>query len=58
MDDKSFNEIIRALNKQYLELFEEIPCITDYSCTRDEYVSAMQKAILEKRELRVFLKEY
>lgn len=48
MDNHLFNMQIRPLNIEYRKIFGEIPRITDYSCSRDEYIAAM-KASLETR---------
>lgn len=45
MDNQTFNKIKRELNKQYAEIFGEIPCIQNYSCTREEYIEALETAI-------------
>ena len=58
MDDKTFHARLRELNKQYFELFGEIPCISDYSCTRDEYIDAMKEAIQKRKKLSDYLKKY
>ena len=41
MDNHSFNMQIRSLNIEYRNIFGEIPRITDYSCSRDEYITAL-----------------
>lgn len=48
MDNHSFNMQIRPLNIEYRKIFGEVPRITDYSCSREEYIAAM-KASLEIR---------
>lgn len=58
MTVKEFNEAIRADNKAYRELFGYIPCITDYSCSREEYIIALKEAILRKKEIKSLLPEY
>ena len=45
MDDKTFNQAKRPLNIAYRDVFHDIPCIQDYSCSREEYLSAMKKSI-------------
>lgn len=57
MTDIEFNKSLRELNKAYRTLFNIIPCISDYSCTRDEYVNALKKSIEEKKEISNFLKK-
>jgi len=56
MNEIQFNKSIRELNKKYCALFNTIPCIQDYSCSREEYVNALTKAIDEKKEIGEFLK--
>lgn len=51
MDNHSFNLLIRPLNIQYRDIFGEIPRITDYSCSRDEYVAALKNAIDSEQPL-------
>lgn len=51
MDNHSFNVQIRPLNVKYRNIFGEIPRITDYSCTRDEYITALESAIKDKHPL-------
>lgn len=57
MTDIEFNKSLRELNKAYKDLFCVIPVISDYSCTRDEFVSALKKAIAEKKEIGTFLRK-
>ena len=56
MTEIEFNKSLRELNKAYRNLFKVIPRISDYSCTRDEYVNALKKSIEEGREIASFLK--
>ena len=58
MTVKEFNDAIRADNKAYRELFGYIPCITDYSCSREEYIIALKEAISRKKEVKCILPEY
>lgn len=51
MDNHSFNMRIRPLNIEYRRIFGEIPRITDYSCSRDEYITALEHAIKDKLPL-------
>lgn len=51
MDNHSFNTLIRPLNIEYCKIFGEIPRITDYSCSRDEYITSLESAIKDKRPL-------
>ena len=55
MDNHSFNLLIRPLNIEYRDIFGEIPRITDYSCSRDEYVTALKNAIDQKQPLSSML---
>ena len=57
MTDIEFNKSLRELNKAYRDLFSAIPCISDYSCTRDEFISALKKAIEEKKEIGTYLRK-
>ena len=57
MTDIEFNKSLRELNKAYKELFNTIPCISDYSCSRDEYVKALKKSIEKKIKLSDILTE-
>ena len=58
MTVKEFNEAIRADNKAYRDLFGYIPCIVDYSCTREEYMIALKETVLRKKEIKNLLPEY
>lgn len=51
MDNHSFNLLIRPLNIEYCRIFGEIPRITDYSCSRDEYIAALKNAIKNRKIL-------
>lgn len=44
MDNHTFNQTIRSLNIKYRDIFGHIPRITDYSCTREEYILALKQA--------------
>lgn len=55
MDDLMFNTQKRKLNKEYLAIFDEVPCMQDYSCSREEYIAALQKAIETKQKIDAFL---
>ena len=55
MTDIEFNKSLRELNKAYRDLFGYIPCISDYSCTREEYSNALKRAIDDKKEITEFL---
>ena len=58
MDDSTFNTVVPELNKKYFFIFNEIPCISDYSCTREEYVNALKRSIREKSEISNYLNRY
>lgn len=55
MDNNTFNSKKRALNKAYFEIFGVIPCIQDFSCTREEYLEALNAAIKTKTEVEKLL---
>ena len=55
MTNAEFNAQVRPLNIQYKELFQEIPCIADYACSREEFLQAMQKAVETKQEISVYV---
>ena len=55
MDNKEFNALVRPLNIKYREIFEDIPRITDYSCTREEYLQAMEISISSKIPVSMLL---
>ena len=57
MDNKQFNAKIKPLNIEYMRLFGYIPCITDYSCTRERYIEELEKAIEEGREIFNYLEK-
>lgn len=50
MKELEFNRTCRPLNLKYRDLFGSVPTIWEYSCTREEYVEALKKAI-ETRQL-------
>lgn len=58
MKPKEFCDVIRENNKLYRALFGYIPSIGDYSCTQEEYILALRKAVSEKRELCNYLTQY
>ena len=55
MDDMTFNRFLRPLNRAYRDIFHEIPCIQNYSCTRDEYVAALEKSIETGKPIDTYL---
>lgn len=58
MDNKEFNKSLRIKNKQYMEIFGYIPCITDYACTREEYMEALNYSIANKHVLEFYIRKY
>lgn len=58
MQDKEFNVILRKLNFKYKEVFDYIPQITDYSCSREEYIKALNSAINSKKDISMFIDSY
>lgn len=58
MTTKEFNEIVRDNNKLYRSIFGYIPSIKNYSCTREEYIENLKKAVREKREIHNYLPRY
>lgn len=57
MDNKQFNILTKPLNVEYMRLFGYIPCITDYSCSREDYIRILERAVKEQRELSVYLEK-
>ena len=57
MDNKQFNIRIKPLNVEYMQLFGYIPCITDYSCSREEYIRNLERAVEDHRELTSYLEK-
>lgn len=55
MNHIEFSKICRPLNEQYKKLFGVVPTPADYACNREQYLTALQKAIFEKRELSEYL---
>lgn len=51
MNQIEFGKKCRELNKQYKELFGEIPSPSDYNQPYEKYIAAMEKAISEKVKL-------
>ena len=58
MEAKSFKNSIREFNIEYKKIFGYIPCIENYSCTQNEYRSALIKSIQERKELSGYLVIY
>lgn len=55
MNEIEFNKSIRELNKQYRTLFGSIPCIQNFSCTRENYIAALRKAVEDKVKIETLL---
>lgn len=55
MDMYEFGKACQPLNKKYRELFGYIPHHDDFPCSREEYVDALGRAIIEKKEVFYFL---
>lgn len=58
MENQEFNRILRSRNKQYREMFGYIPCITDYICTREQYMEALELSIRSGEKLEKYLIRY
>ena len=58
MDIKEFNSIIRPKNVKYRDMFGYIPTINEYSCTREQFIKAMDDAIQENREIQNYIPKY
>ncbi|MCI6997026.1 MAG: hypothetical protein MR936_09605 [Eubacterium sp.] len=58
METLVFNKIVRSRNIQYKKLFNYIPCITEYTCTREEYIAALDMALKDNKELDYYLSKY
>ena len=58
MENATFNKLVRPLNIQYRDIFGQIPRITDYSCTREEYILALKQAIEKIIPLDIILVPY
>ena len=55
MDLKTFNRSLRPLNIAYRDIFHEIPCYLNYSCTQEEYVAALKKSIETGKPIDTYL---
>ena len=55
MDMYEFGRRCKPLNKQYLELFGTIPCIQEYACSREEFLTALETAVETKQEIGYLL---
>lgn len=57
MNSVEFGKAMKPLNLKYKEIFDYIPCISDYSCSREEYIEAMEESLVQRRKLSDFLTE-
>jgi len=57
MTAKEFTIKCVPYNKQYNELFNEVPCPRDYIASQDEFYKALSAAIIEKKPLTEYLKK-
>lgn len=55
MKNEEFSQRLRQVNPKYKECFGYIPCITDFACSREEYLAAMERAIEEERDISEYL---
>ena len=55
MNDIMFNKSLRELNKAYFDLFGDIPCIENFSCSRQKYVDALKQSVEEKKKIEELL---
>lgn len=58
MKPKEFSDATREYNKLYRALFGYIPSIRDYSCTQEEYITALANAVKDKKEICIYLNPY
>lgn len=55
MNEIEFNKSIRNLNKLYRALFGSIPCIQNFSCSRESYINALRKSVEDKVRIETLL---
>lgn len=55
MNDLLFNKKKRQLNRAYFEVFGVVPCMQGFSCTREEYLNALNIAIDTKTTIEKLL---
>lgn len=55
MKNEEFNIAVKPLNIKYRDRFGVIPRITDFSCTRTEYLEAMETAVKNEKPLEDLL---
>lgn len=58
MNFKGFEDAVREMNLMYREQFGYIPSIRLFSCTQEEYLRALKKAVTEHIELHSILVSY
>ena len=57
MNSIDFSKKCIPYNKQYRDIFGEIPCPEDYVGTQDEFFAALQKSIKENKSIDNFLRK-
>lgn len=57
MNNTLFNKEKKKLNKEYYTVFNKIPCIQMFSCSREEYLNAMREAIKTKTPIEHYLQK-
>lgn len=45
MDNITFNRETHRLNKEYYDVFGVVPCMQGFTCAREEYIEALEKAV-------------
>lgn len=55
MDNLTFNTEKRKLNREYYELFGEVPCMQNFSCSREKYILALKEAIQTNKRIETLL---
>lgn len=55
MDMYEFGKQCQSLNNEYKRLFGYIPSQCDFSCTREEFIEALNLAIIDKKEIFYYL---
>ena len=56
MNSIEFGLTCKPYNIKYRDLFGEVPSYSDYACTQEEYLEALQKSVAEKLRIDAFLK--
>lgn len=57
MDIFEFGDRCKPLNKAYKELFGYIPNQFDFNCSREEYLNALEKSVLDKKRIEYYLEQ-